>query len=119
MAAANNMARNNRTIVAEINRTAATKMGSYIPSGKSPDDAEDTINRAGFYKPEKVRTAQEVPGAAHAAVSKQGGISTPSGGLIGDFANHPQSGGSTNDEDRTPRKSYSPKSAKSFNSKHA
>jgi hypothetical protein len=111
------MARNNRTIVKEINHVASPSMGSRVPSVKQPDDSDDTIGRAGFYKPEKVREATDTPGAAQAAISKQGGRGTPSGGLIGDFANHPQSGGSVNDEDHTPRKEFSPKSAKNYNSK--
>jgi len=111
------MARNNRAIVAEINKVASPNMGARVPAIKSPDDENDTIGRAEFYKPQKVRDAQEVPGAAHAAISRQGGIGTPSGGNLGDFANHPQSGGGTNDEDHKPRTEFSPKSAKNFNSR--
>lgn len=110
------MARNNRTVVEEINQVASPSMGSRVPSGKQPDDRDDTIGRAGFYKPEKVRDAKNVPNAAQAALDKQGGRQNSSGGILGDNCTQPNSGFLDYDQYKV-RTSYSPKSAKNYNSK--
>jgi hypothetical protein len=111
------MPRNNKTIVAAINRTATPNMGSRVPARKMPDDSDDTIGRAGFYRPKIVRDARAVPGAAKSALDVQLARNTPSGSLTGDPTPKPQSGGSIDYDQYKVRKSYSPKEAKNYNSR--
>jgi hypothetical protein len=113
------MPRNNKEIVKEINQVSSPEMGARVPAVKSPDNEDDCLHRASFYKPEAVREAKEDIGAAKSCIDVQLGRKTPSGGILGDPTTQPNSGGEIDYEQFKKRDGYSPKNPKDFNSKHS
>jgi hypothetical protein len=72
-------------------------MGAKVPAGKDSKDNLDSQKNPNLDF-QKVRDAEEIPGAARKALDQQTGRGTKTGGSIGDDAAHPNSGCDDRDE---------------------
>lgn len=90
------MARNNKTIDAEINEISHPEEGTRYPAGK-PDTETDALHKRNTIH-ETVREAKEADGnLVKTCLDKQLGRGTPTGGKIGNGTTQPQADGCVDD----------------------